>query len=282
MDKQIQLDIGIPFYDYKSPLVYPGGKSKAVKRFNALLPQGVKTIVSTFLGGGAIELYCAAKGIQVIASDNFEPLTNFWNHFLQDADGVIDKALSAFPLNREQRDYYYRSGLLPRLNNYDGTQYSEQERAALFLLMNRQSFRGWTLAYSHGGSYNEGTANVELFDRLRHWKNDNITVSHCDYKQAIEKHEGTFMYFDPPYVDKEQCYGWCLDKTPKFDHVKFKDDIAKLNNRWILSYLKHDLIMELYKDYEIIEYEHKFVISYNSKETNQTVDPSTELFILNL
>ena len=279
---QIEFDLGHPLLSRRSPLVYPGGKSKVISLFKPYLPDKTTKMVSTFMGGGAIELYCAARGIEVIASDNFEPLANFWKHFIEDPNKIVDLALEVFPLNQEQRGYYFNIGLQPEQKNYYGIQYDNWERAALFLLMNRQSFRGWTLAYGHGKNYNETCANKEIFENLRSWNNPNISVSHSDYKPAIKKHEGTFMYFDPPYVEKEECYGWQKEDNPVFDHVEFRDQIAGLDNKWILSYLKHDLIMDLYKDFKIVEYQQKFTINYRKNvETGLKVEPTTELFILN-
>lgn len=282
---QFEFDLDVPMLSKKSPLVYPGGKSKVINAFRLYLPDNVTELVSPFMGGGSIELDCAARGIKVTASDNFEPLVNFWKHFIEDANKVIDFALEVFPLNQEQRGYYFNIGLQPGQKNYYGVPYSDFERAGLFLLMNRQSFRGWTLAYGHGKNYSESCANEEVFRKLRAWNNSNISVSHSDYKQTIEKHEGTFMYFDPPYVEKEECYGWQKEDTPVFDHVEFKDRISKLNNKWILSYLQHDLVMDLYKDYEIIEYQYKYTINYkrnHDKSMDNPVEPRTELFILNI
>ncbi|MCG8626314.1 MAG: DNA adenine methylase, partial [Proteobacteria bacterium] len=58
----------------KSPLRYPGGKSRAVSMILGLLPAGIKTLASPFLGGGSIELAVASHGVKVYGYDIFKPL----------------------------------------------------------------------------------------------------------------------------------------------------------------------------------------------------------------
>ena len=55
----------------KSPLRYPGGKSRAVKHILPYFPENTTTVVSPFMGGSSVELNLAAKGIEVYASDKF-------------------------------------------------------------------------------------------------------------------------------------------------------------------------------------------------------------------
>ncbi|MBT7252518.1 MAG: DNA adenine methylase, partial [Candidatus Nitrosopelagicus sp.] len=50
----------------KSPLRYPGGKSRAVKEiWKYIEPLEPKTLCSPFFGGGSLEIFCAQQGIKV-------------------------------------------------------------------------------------------------------------------------------------------------------------------------------------------------------------------------
>ena len=68
----------------KSPLRYPGGKTRACKKLDAILTthydvSKIKTIVSPFFGGGSFEFYLQNKyGYNIIANDKFKPLFSFW------------------------------------------------------------------------------------------------------------------------------------------------------------------------------------------------------------
>ncbi len=68
----------------KTPLRYPGGKSRAVKHILPLIPEDCEELCSPFLGGGSVELAVAARGTPVHAYDVFEPLVWFWNALLSD------------------------------------------------------------------------------------------------------------------------------------------------------------------------------------------------------
>ncbi|WP_208439010.1 DNA adenine methylase, partial [Bartonella grahamii] len=58
----------------KSPLRYPGGKSRAVPMIINNYIRKQKTLFSPFVGGGSIELALAKRGTKVYAYDAFKPL----------------------------------------------------------------------------------------------------------------------------------------------------------------------------------------------------------------
>src|SRR5580698_9898000 len=62
----------------KSPLRYPGGKSRAVSQILPLLPAKPGALVSPFLGGGSVELAAAALGWHVSGFDANGALVDFW------------------------------------------------------------------------------------------------------------------------------------------------------------------------------------------------------------
>ena len=63
----------------KTPLRYPGGKSRAVKHILPLIPEDITELCSPFLGGGSVELAVAERGTTVYAYDIFEPIVWLWN-----------------------------------------------------------------------------------------------------------------------------------------------------------------------------------------------------------
>ena len=82
----------------RSPLRYPGGKSRAVGLIRQHIPEGVPAICAPFLGGGSVELDCAADGIDVHGSDAFEPLVKFWQFALTDPLRQAQRVLDFYPL----------------------------------------------------------------------------------------------------------------------------------------------------------------------------------------
>lgn len=67
----------------KSPLRYPGGKSRAVKIISKYIPKETTSLCSPFFGGGSLEIYCAQNGIRVYGYDSFWPLVDFWQVLLK-------------------------------------------------------------------------------------------------------------------------------------------------------------------------------------------------------
>jgi DNA adenine methylase len=91
----------------KSPLRYPGGKSRAVKHILPHFPEDIREVCSPFLGGGSVELALATRGIQVYGYDVFEPLIWFWQALLQDPEGLAREADAL----RKHTDYCSPKGL---------------------------------------------------------------------------------------------------------------------------------------------------------------------------
>ena len=110
----------------KSPLRYPGGKSRAVSIIREFFPEDIDVLCSPFLGGASVELACAADGIRVFGSDAFDPLVNFWNCLLVQPACVCYSALKYYPLSKEE---FYDL----QKNFYDIG--NEHERAAAFYVL---------------------------------------------------------------------------------------------------------------------------------------------------
>lgn len=74
------------------PLRYAGGKSLGVGHVVEQMPDGLETLVSPFMGGGAVEIACAAAlGIQVQAYDIFDILVNYWQVQLTSSQQLAEK-----------------------------------------------------------------------------------------------------------------------------------------------------------------------------------------------
>ena len=257
----------------RSPLGYPGGKRRLWPYLEPYLPSDLELLVSPFIGGGAIELACTGKGIRIEGYDNFEPLTNFWNHFIQNSENLIDLVIEMYPLTFDLKLYYHNTQLKKGSFDPHGNPLTDQQRAAIYFCINKQSFRGWGLA--RPPSRCEELKPISFFDKYKIWQNEYIKVKHSDYVPVIENSNGAFMYCDPPYVEKEYFYGAYENKST-FDHENLSRLLHDTDSKWILSYGDHPLIRELYKGYTIIEPTWKYVV----RRSNDT--KSEELLILNL
>ncbi|MEG0037438.1 MAG: DNA adenine methylase [Victivallaceae bacterium] len=246
----------------KSPLRYPGGKSKAIKQILELVPEGIDTLCSPFLGGGSIELACAStRDIKVFGYDAFEPLVVFWQELLSNRDDLV-KIIT---------EHYYP---LTRTKFYDLQKKflsieDRKERASAFFALNRASFSGTTL--SGGMSPEHKRFTESSIDRIRNFTIDKnkFTVKHADFRDSIVQHKDDFMYLDPPYLIDQKLYGKNGDMHSSFDHKALADLLTKREG-WILSYNDCTEIRELYKGHEFLEPKWTYGMN-NSKKSNEVL-----------
>lgn len=224
----------------RSPLRYPGGKSRAVSAILSLIPADTETLVSPFFGGGSIELACDSLGMTVIGSDLFRPLVVFWQQIIEDPGAVADAAEARFPLDHDE---FYR------LQRDFASLLDPVERAGVFYALNRSSFSGVTL--SGGMSPGHPRFTASSIERLRAFNVNRLTVRQSDFVEAIEAApKRSVMYCDPPYmIDSDNLYGNRGDLHRGFDHLTLANLLAKRKN-WILSYNDCTAVRELYADYE--------------------------------
>ena len=66
----------------KTPLRYPGGKSRACKKMDPYFPNLDDCVEfrEPFLGGGSVALHVTKKypHLKITVNDLYEPLVNFW------------------------------------------------------------------------------------------------------------------------------------------------------------------------------------------------------------
>lgn len=79
-----------PQISLTTPLVYFGGKVRAITRLMPYLPSGTTEVVSPFIGGGSFELAITGKGIRVHGYDAFPPLVNFWQKLLTRPNDLLE------------------------------------------------------------------------------------------------------------------------------------------------------------------------------------------------
>lgn len=246
----------------KSPLRYPGGKTRAVKHILPLIPEDCKVMCSPFLGGGSVELAAAEKGIKVYGYDIFEPLIWFWKGLLKDPQLL---ALECDKYRTGPHEYSHKGQTLKArgLLKEDFSKIREELRgekdfsfqnAAKFYAINRSSFSGATFSggWSKRASYARFTESS--IDRLRNFKEPNLIVEQADFKTSIVKHPDAFLYLDPPYMlgkTKDKLYGDKGSTHSGFDHDGLYD-LLKERENWIMSYNDCSYIRDLYRDYDII------------------------------
>ena len=227
-------------FSVRSPLRYPGGKTRAVEFITQFFPKHLDELLSPFFGGGSIELTIAAKGTKVFGYDIFSPLVEFWQCLTEQPNELADEVEKFYPL---QKDKFYE--LQKTQTNFT----TKLERAAVYYVLNRSSFSGATL--SGGMSPDHPRFTITSIERLRQHYNPNIQIEEADFETSLKKHPDTFTYLDPPYLIKSFLYGKKGNAHKDFDHENLAG-ILRDRKQWILSYNDCEEIRDLYKDFEII------------------------------
>lgn len=240
----------------KSPLRYPGGKSRAVKIITNLIPEKEDALISPFFGGGSIELECAQNNKIVKGYDNFLPLTDFWEQLIHNNINLAKEIQKYYPLSKN--DFY-------KLQKSQFNNLSKLERAAIFYVLNRSSFSGSTL--SGGMSPNHPRFTTSSIQRIIDFKIKNLTVENKSFEDSIKENTGHFFYLDPPYIIKNYLYGNRGDKHKDFKHLLLKEMLDN-EEKWIMSYNNSEEVLDLYSNYYIIYPDWKYGMSKNkdSKE----------------
>lgn len=255
-DYNVETQIKIQSYTSKSPLRYPGGKSRGVQTITSFFPKNLRVMLSPFFGGGSIELFMATKGIRVLGFDVFGSLVEFWQCLLDYPEILATEVEKYLPLPKEK---FYQ------LQNSQNKFLTKIERAATFYVLNRASFSGSTL--SGGMSPQHPRFTKTSIDRIKDFYNPNISIEQLDFKESLMMYPNIFAYLDPPYLIKNSLYGHKGNTHKEFDHVTLSLILSN-REKWILSYNDCPEIRDLYSQFYIITPEWKYGMSIDksSKE----------------
>ena len=255
----------------KSPLRYPGGKSRAVKEiWKYIKPLEPKTLCSPFFGGGSLEIFCAQEGIKVTGYDKFRPLVNFWQELLKNRQILADEVEKHKPGEFTEGDYKKMQKKHPKTKNH-------LVNATEFYVLNRTSYSGNPLAVGMARwKFSDGTPDINprftisSIERLKNFKikKNFLSVKHMDFKKSIKEDKSDLMYLDPPYRIESKIYD-SKDKEgnlENFDHEGLAEILKKdKKKKWILSYNNINSIKELYKGHTILEPKWSYSMSKDKK-----------------
>ena len=273
----------------KTPLRYPGGKSKAIKTLSKWYPKKISEYREPFIGGGsiAIDITKSNPDIPVWINDLYVPLYNFWVQ-LRDRGDELSKRV------REEKENTLNEGDPDRVtakakelfNKYkeEIDTYDDFEKAVAFFVMNKCSFSGLTENSTFSQTASNSNFSLVGADKLRefskliqHWK-----ITNLDYSEVMnaDGSDDTFVFLDPPYDIKDFLYGKNREMHRSFDHDKFAEEVYKCKHKFMITYNLNDRLCELYKDYNLKEWKLRYSMAHRGdKGTDDNV--KTELLVTN-
>lgn len=262
----------------KSPLRYPGGKSRAVKFLINYIPK-FNEFREPFFGGGSLSFHYVQKSPNATfyASDINYDLFCFWNQLKTKGKEVIEEVLNIKHTISDGKKLFY--DLLEKRNG----EMTDFQRAVDFFILNRITFSGVVDSGGYSAAAFKGRFTLSSIDRLETSIQiiKNINISNLDYTNLLEKDgKDVFIFLDPPYSKnkKSKLYGKKGKLHTSFDHEKLFKDLKNCKHNWLITYDNNDELKDLYKDYHIIDWELQYGMNNYKKKT---AEKGKEILIAN-
>jgi DNA adenine methylase len=238
----------------KSPLRYPGGKTRACKTLENILKEHFDinefdNFVSPFFGGGSFEFHIQNNyNLNIIANDKFAPLYNFWNICKIDKENLCKDLTKKIDLIDKEEFTCLREKIMKENNKLS--------QSIMYFIINRCSFSGATLSGGFSLEASKKRFTKSSIDRINKLDLTMFDIHNLDFEEFINTNENkkNLMFLDPPYYLKEAStlYGNNGDMHDTFDHNKLYKCLSTKQN-WFMTYNNCEYIKQLYKDYKIIE-----------------------------
>ena len=253
----------------KTPLRYPGGKSRACTKMDQYFPnlRDYTEFREPFLGGGSVAIHVSKKypHLKITVNDLYEPLVNFWSNLQMFGTELYTdlKNLKIANCNQDSARCLFAE-MKDVINDKSKT---DLERAVAFYVVNKCSFSGLTESSSFSAQASDSNFSMRGIEKLLGYQEivSNWNINQYSYEYLLREniHDGIFMYLDPPYEIKIPIYGKRGDMHKYFDHDKFAEDCNKSEIDMMISYNSSQIIRDRFKDWNVAEYD----LTYSMRTT---------------
>lgn len=261
----------------RSPLRYPGGKSRAVEKIAALVPPFAE-FREPFIGGGSVFIYFKQKfpDRKFWINDKYPELATFWREMKTNSSQVIAQV-------RRWKNEFADGKRLFYFLRENKANFNSTEIAAAFFVFNRISFSGTTEA---GGFSNQAfekrftESSIERLQKIPALLQD-VKITNDDYEEIIKAGgEDVFLFLDPPYFSATESalYGKNGNLHKIFDHERFAESLRNCPHRWLLTYDDSPYVRELFSFANVADWNLTYGMRNVTENSNQQAN---ELFISN-
>ena len=248
----------------KTPLRYPGGKSRAITKMAQFLPDmgRYKHYREPFIGGGSVGLYMTKTypHLEIWVNDLYEPLVNFWQQLQDEADEITTRLRTfktTYSTPDRARELFLES---KELVNDAGA--SLVTRAVSFYIVNKCSFSGLTESSSFSKQASDSNFSLRGIEKLpayseliQDWK-----ISNLSYEGMFTDDQDVFTYLDPPYEIGTNLYGKKGEMHKRFNHDIFARMCDGHTNHQMISYNSSQLIRDRFQHWIPNEYDHTYTM----------------------
>ena len=243
----------------KTPLRYPGGKSRACNKMDQYIPdlREYTHYREPFLGGGSVAIHITKKypHLNVWVNDLYEPLYNFWVTLKEDGHKLykrLQELKSRYPDEESARGLF-----LDAKNIVRDPDESNLFRATAFYVVNKCCFSGLTESSSFSRQASHSNFSMRGIEKLpgysqiiRNWR-----ITNDSYQELLIGDEQSFTYLDPPYEIGSNLYGRKGDMHKSFDHDTFASDCSGFSGDQLISYNSSQLIKERFAGWKVGEFD---------------------------
>ena len=248
----------------KTPLRYPGGKSRAITKMAQFLPDmgRYKHYREPFIGGGSVGLYMTKTypHLEVWVNDLYEPLANFWQQLQHEANEITTR-LKAFKTSYSTPDRA-RELFIESKELVNDARASLVTRAVSFYIVNKCSFSGLTESSSFSKQASDSNFSLRGIEKLpayseliQDWK-----ISNLSYEGMFTDDQDVFTYLDPPYEIGDNLYGKKGNMHKGFNHDTFARMCDGHTNHQMISYNSSQLIRDRFQHWIPNEYDHTYTM----------------------
>lgn len=261
----------------KSPLRYPGGKSRALKHILPIIPK-FDEFREPFLGGGSVFVALKQKypNKKYWINDLHLNLFRFWKSCQNNTDELIS-IIKNWYKNFEDGNLLHKY----LIQNID--EFSDVEKGGAFFVLNRITFSGTSESGGYSSHAFKGRFTESSIERVTDLSKilNNVLITNEDYSKLLCEHgDNVFIFLDPPYysASKSALYGKNGKLHKQFDHERFANEMKHCKHKWLITYDDSDYIRNLFSFAHI----RKWNLLYGMKNVSAKTDNiGNELFISN-
>jgi len=246
----------------KTPLRYPGGKSRAIKYLSQHLPQ-FESYREPFLGGGSMALYVTQTfpRTEVWVNDLYRPLYCFWRA-LQRHGKQLSSDLRALKTELGESPDAHREAFD---NAKDALDSDDVYNVGFnFYIVNKCSFSGLSESSSFSEQASRQNFTFRGIDRLpfvseliQMWR-----ITNKDYTELLYGQD-SFVFLDPPYDIKTSLYGKRGNMHKGFDHEMFAAQCCNSQQKCMITYNSDIFVKERFPNW----YQKDWDLTYTMRST---------------
>ena len=243
----------------KTPLRYPGGKSRACVKMDPYFPDlcNYDEFREPFLGGGSVAIHITKKYplLNIWVNDLYEPLVNFWQQLQIFGPDLKDKLVDLKSTHNNPASA--KELFLASKEKINDQSLPSLDRAVAFYIVNKCSFSGLTESSSFSEQASNANFSLRGIEKLPAYSEliANWRITNYSYDYLMDGNMGAFMYLDPPYDIKDNLYGRKGSMHKGFDHDKFAADCDTNHMDQLVSYNSDQLVKDRFKTWNAAEFD---------------------------